>query len=215
MGKLPDGIFGGFTGKVGKLVGYNYGGEDMIRKRPKKRPEGSGTERQLAQREKFGLVMRFLTPIQEVVGEYFGKRNGTKSRFNLGVSYNLTHAVIDNPGGGFALDFAEVLISKGDLRPMENGQLEAMPDQVVDLTWTDNSGQGAATAEDLVVVVAYAPELDFFQIFNPATTRGEARTSLELLRNFSGEEVHIWTTMASEERKTASVSTYLGTVTVN
>lgn len=89
MGKIPDGIFGGFSGRVGRVVGYNWRGEDMLRKAPRKRSKGSATEKQLEQRERFALIMKFLSPIQDVVGLYFGHRHRSKSRFNLATGYNL------------------------------------------------------------------------------------------------------------------------------
>ena len=39
MGKLTDGVFGGFSGKVGRVVGYSIGGEDMLRKMPRKKSQ--------------------------------------------------------------------------------------------------------------------------------------------------------------------------------
>ena len=214
MGKIPDGIFGGFSGRVGRVVGYNWRGEGMLRKAPRKRPKNSGTEKQLEQREKFALVLKFLTPIQEVVGVYFGNKYRSRSRFNLATGYNLTHAVIDVPGGGFALDYSKVLISKGGLRGMESGTVAALPGRVLELNWTDNSGQGSAADDDLVLVVVYSANQELFQIFNPAALRNEATVQLNLPTYFSGEEVQVWGTIVSADRKAKAISSYMGTAIV-
>ncbi|MBK5214788.1 MAG: hypothetical protein JJE55_14140 [Flavobacteriaceae bacterium] len=214
MGKIPDGIFGGFSGRVGRVVGYNWRGEDLLRKAPRKRPKDSGTEKQLEQREKFALVMKFLTPIQDVVGVYFGNKYRSKSRFNLAVGYNLSYAIIDLVGGGFALDYSKVLLSKGGLRGMESGTVVAQPGRILELNWTDNSGQGSAAADDLVLAVVYSATQELFQIFDPAALRGEATIQLSMPTYFSGDEVQVWGTMVSADRKVAAISSYIGTAIV-
>lgn len=215
MGKLTDGVFGGFSGKVGKVVGYSIGGEELLRRVPRRNPNRVPTEKQLVQQIKFGLVMAFLLPIKEVVGEYFSQRNAAKSRFNLAVGYNLTNAVMDAGGGVFELDFNKVLVSKGDLRGMENGAVVAQPDHVLDLSWTDNSGQGSAAATDLLIAVIYSPEQNLFQMFNPAAaTRGDGSAQLAMPVYYSGNEVQVWASMISADKKTAANSSYLGNVTV-
>ena len=215
MGKLTDGVFGGFSGRVGKVVGYSIGGEELLRKAPKKKPNRKPTEKQLEQQKKFGLVMAFLLPIKEVVGEYFSQRHAATSRFNLAVGYNLTNAVIDAGGGVYELDFNKVLISKGDLRGMENGTVAAQANQVLDLSWTDNSGQGSAEATDLLLAVIYSPEKNLFQMFDPAAaTRGDGSAQLTLPAYYSGNEVAVWASMISADQKIAANSSYLGTVTV-
>src|SRR5690554_6945979 len=216
MGKLNDGIFGGFSGRVGRVVGYNIGGEDMIRKLPRKNPNREVTDKQREQREKFSLVMSYLLPIKEVVGAYFSRRIVAKSRFNLAVGYNLKNAVIQDEDNLFDLDFNKLLISKGDLRGIQDGAVQPQPDQVLQMSWTDNSGQGSAAATDLIVAVVYAPEQDLYHMFNPApTTRGEGSVALTLPAFFSGQEVHVWATMVSENKRVSANSSYLGQVTVN
>lgn len=214
MGKIPDGIFGGFSGRVGRVVGYNWRGEDMLRKAPRKRPKGSGTVKQLEQRDKFAMVMRFLTPIQEVVGQYFGNTYKSKSRFNLATSYNLTNGIIENPIGTFELDYPRILLTKGGLRGMESGSVQAKPARVLELTWTDNSGQGSAADDDLVLVVVYSPAQELFQIFDPAALRSEGTVDLVMPTYLSGDDVHVWGTMISADRKAKAISSYIGTATV-
>ncbi len=213
MGKIPGGIFGGFSGKVGDVVGYQWRGEDLLRKAPPKRPKGSGTAGQLMQRKKFALVIGFLNPIQEVVGVYYGNKYRSKSRFNLAMSYNLTNAVkeVDDD---FMMDYPKVLLTKGALRGMESGAVTAQPNRVLELTWTDNSGQGSAAADDLVLVVVYSPAQGLFQVFDPAALRNEATVALSMPTYFSGDEVEVWGSMVTADRKVAATSSYIGTATV-
>jgi hypothetical protein len=213
MGKIPDGIFGGFSGKVGKVVGYNWRGEDLLRRAPKKRPKGSGTEAQLKQRDKFALVMGFLNPLQEVVSKYYGQYQKAKSRFNLAMSYNLTNAVTEVVDG-FEMNYTKVLLTKGGLRGMESGAVVAQPGSILELNWTDNSGQGSAAADDLVLIVVYSPVQKLFQVFDPAALRSEATVQLTMPTYFSGEDVQVWGSMIAADRKVAATSSYIGTATV-
>lgn len=214
MGKLNDGVFGAFTGRVGNVVGYAWRGMDLIRKRPKRRSRNSATERQLEQRERFALAVKFLTPMKEVVGAHFGRPLKSKSRFNLAVSYNVVYGIIPVLGGGFTLDYPRVMISKGDLRGMESGAVTPLVGSVLQLDWTDNSGQGSAKDTDVMVAVMYSPDQELYQLFNPAALRGDASVSLTMPAYFSGKEVHVWTAMVSDDLKVASVSSYLGTAVV-
>jgi len=214
MGKLNDGLFGAFTGRIGNLVGYSLGGVDLVRKRPRRRSKNSATEKQLEQRERFALAIKFLTPITEVVGAYFGKRHKTKSRFNFAVSYNLEHSIVPSVGGGFEINYQKVMISKGDLRGVDSGMITSLPNQELKLDWTDNSGQGSAKDTDVMLVVLYSPGQDLFHIFNPAALRGQTTVTLTVPGFFRGDEVHIWVAMVTEDRKEASVSSYLGTADI-
>jgi hypothetical protein len=187
----------------------------LLRRAPKKRPKGSGTEKQLKQRDKFAMVMGFLTPIQDVVGVYFGNKYKSKSRFNLAMSYNLTNAVVEVPPSSFALDFPKVLLTKGGLRGMESGAVVVQPGRILELNWVDNSGQGSAAADDLVLVIVYSPVQELFQVYDPAALRGEATVQLTLPTYFSGDEVQVWASMISADRKVAAMSSYLGSAIVS
>lgn len=82
MGTYNKGILGAFSGKVGPVVGANWKGMDM-RSFPKK-TRRAPTENQLLQRLKFTAATRFLTPINSVVGRYFGNESGEKTKKKRG-----------------------------------------------------------------------------------------------------------------------------------
>lgn len=214
MGKLNDKIFESFSGRVGQIVGYKWRGINILRMRPVKKSKSKPSVRQLEQREKFGVVVGFLNPLKAVVGAYFREPDKSRSRFNLAVSYHLNHAVVPKPAGGFSLDYSRVLISMGELRCLEKATVLPQPGQILALSWTDNSAQGFAAANDLMVAVVHSPALHSSQIFNPAATRADAMAQLNLPAVYSGAEVHIWGTMVSADHQEAAISTYLGAVIV-
>lgn len=213
MGSYTKGILGPFRGKVGTVVGYTWRGKDFMRSLPKARTT-IATEKQLVQRAKFKTVIRFLTPIQEVVGAYFGKDQKTKSPFNLATGYHLEEALVAGPNNTWLIDYPKVLISRGNLRGIDTLGMAAGSTGLLKLTWEDNSGQGSATATDQLVVVVYAMEMDEFVLFNPIALRSEGEVTLTFPPYLSGSLAQVWATFITEDGKTAAISSYAGSETI-
>ncbi|WP_339703491.1 DUF6266 family protein [uncultured Marixanthomonas sp.] len=213
MAKFEKGILGGFSGKVGTVVGARWRGKNIMRSLPQ-RGDYTPSELQLQQRAKFKTVIQFLTPIQRIVGRFFGSEQGDKSPFNLATSYHLTEAVTPD-GDGYVMDYPKVLISRGDLRGLTDESITTDANQELILSWTDNSGQGNADAADKLIVVVYAPTLKLYQQFDPAGLRSNASTSINLPAYYSGVEVQVWATFVTADENLAAPSSYLGAVTVS
>ena len=213
MATFDKGILGGFSGKVGTVVGARWRGKNIMRSLPQ-RGDYTPSELQLQQRAKFKTVIRFLTPIQRIVAKFFGSEQGDKSPFNLATGYHLTEAVIPD-GDDYVMDYPKVLISRGDLRGLTDETLTAAANQELTLGWTDNSGQGNADANDKLVVVVYSPTANLYQQVDPAGVRSDASATLSLPAYYSGLEVQVWATFVTADEKLAATSSYLGAVTVS
>lgn len=212
MGHYNKGILGGFSGKVGTVVGVRWRGRNIMRSLPT-RGSYTPTAEQETQREKFTVVARFLQPIRNIVGKYYGLKQGDKSRYNLATSYYLREALV-LVGLQWTIDYAKAQISKGDLLGLEAPTLTPFPDQAVDMAWVDNSGQGFALPTDQLIVVAYSPDMDLFAEFENVATRSEELVALAIPSGFSGLEMEFWGTFISEDQKLAATSTYLGSVLI-
>lgn len=92
MATFNKGILGGFSGKVGTVVGANWRGKDIMRSLPKP-SQKEPTEKQLLQQARFKLAVAFLQPLKTILSEYFGSRSGVKSRVNLATSYTINEAI--------------------------------------------------------------------------------------------------------------------------
>ncbi|QQX76401.1 MULTISPECIES: DUF6266 family protein [Aequorivita] len=212
MGTYNKGILGPFRGKVGPVIGYSWRGKDLMRGLPKESTVAA-TKAQLEQRAKFGTVIKFLTPIKGILSAYFGKEQKAKSPFNLATGYHLNEALLPGPDDTWLIDYPKVLISRGDLRGVDNPQL-AVEGGLINLTWTDNSGLGSADATDLLIAVVYCTEMNEFVQFNPAATRADAVVQLAIPAYLSGSLAEVWVTFATAEGNLAAVSSYAGAVTV-
>ncbi|GAB7256494.1 DUF6266 family protein [uncultured Polaribacter sp.] len=212
MATFEKGILGGFSGKVGNVVGSRWRGKNVMRSLPQ-RGNYTATEKQVEQRQKFKTVIGFLSPIVEILNSYFGSAQGDRSRANLATSYHLKNAVINTPRGA-VMDYPKVLISKGDLRGIDGGAVAAAADQTLNFSWQDNSGQGKATATDTLMVVVYAPDLNLFYT-NTTVADRSATTAIVTLPNFMATfNVEIWASFSKPATNYAAISTYMGSVTV-
>jgi Family of unknown function (DUF6266) len=66
MATFEKGILGGFSGKIGTVVGGNWKGIDYMRSKANKRTF-IPSQKQLEQQLKFAVVMRFLQPISALL----------------------------------------------------------------------------------------------------------------------------------------------------
>ncbi len=213
MGSYSKGILGPFRGKVGAVIGYSWRGKDLMRGLPKESTT-TATAAQLEQRAKFSTVIKFLTPIKSILSAYFGKEQKAKSPFNLATGYHLNEALLPGPDDTWLIDYPKVLISRGDLRGVDNPAVAARGVGELELTWTDNSGQGSADATDVLVAVVYCTEMNEFVQFNPAATRADATTTLAIPAYLSGSLAEVWVTFVTANGNLAAISSYAGSVTV-
>ena len=213
MGSYRKGILGPFRGKVGHVIGYSWRGKDLMRGLPKEITTAA-TDKQLEQRAKFSTVVKFLTPIQEVISIYFGKGRKAKSPFNLAMGYHLNEALLPGPNGTWLIYFPKVLISRGPLRSAENAQVVAGAVNELNLTWLDNSGQGSAAATDQLIVVVYCTDMDEFLIFEPSVERSDAAAVLSIPPKLMGSLAEVWITFVTADQKMVAMSSYAGSATV-
>jgi Family of unknown function (DUF6266) len=212
MGTFSKGILGGFSGKVGNVVGARWRGKDILRSLPNKKAY-LPTLAQLEQRDRFKTVMLFLTPIKPILSAFFGKQQGDKSPFNLATGYHMKYALLPDGLDGYVIDFPKVLISKGDLRGIANGGV-APAGMSIEITWNDNSGQGNASATDELVVVAYCSALNLFETAYPAATRDLQTINMPIPAYLAGQQLQVWATFVTADNKLAATSTFLGDVTM-
>ena len=212
MATFNKGILGGFSGKVGTVVGANWRGKDIMRSLPKP-SQKEPTEKQLLQQARFKLAVAFLQPLKTILSEYFGSSSGVKSRVNLATSYTINEA-IQVVAGIPELIYNKVMITKGELTGFQNALLTPQARGVLDLEWEDNSAQGNASASDQINLVSYCKELNDFQIFEGIAIRSDLLASVTLPSFCIGKSIEVWAYLNTERQTFASNSFYLGEHTV-
>ncbi|WBV61107.1 DUF6266 family protein [Chryseobacterium camelliae] len=212
MARITKGILGGFSGKVGTIVGANWRGQDIIRSTPKpsSRPP---SDKQLLQQTKFKLVIGFLQPVKNIQAKYFGSGSGSKSRVNIAVSYTISEAV-QMTGDIPELIYSKVLMTKGDLAGFQSVTATPQSGQVISLSWEDNSQQGNATSTDKANIICYCEELRTYEIFESVAERSVTAANITLPPSYAGKEVQVWAFFHNAKETLACNSAYLGNLTV-
>jgi hypothetical protein len=212
MARITKGILGGFSGKVGTIVGASWRGQDIIRSTPKPSSKPP-SEKQALQQMKFKLVIGFLQPVKNIQTKYFGSGSGSKSRVNMAVSYTISEAIqmiADVP----ELVYNKVLITKGDLAGFQNVTAVPQAGNMLKLTWEDNSVQGNASPTDKANAVCHCKELGTFEIFESVAERTALTADITLPNYYSGKEIQVWAFFNDAKEKLACNSSYLGVFTV-
>lgn len=210
MGKYNNGILGPFSGKIGAVVGSSYRGVPLMRSRPRttKRPP---TENQKLQRQKFAVVVKFLTPLKPITSRYFGTEAGTSSRTSRAISYHLKEALFQD-GTTTTLLFDKVQLSSGSLPSVLGLTVQPEAGRTLRFSWQDNSGQATARPTDRLVVAVHDAVNERSQVFLEAGTRQQGEAVVVLSEEFTDSRVHCWIAFASAGDKVCSTGVYLGEV---
>ena len=149
MGKISKGILGGFSGKVGTVIGASWRGIHYMRSIPQS-VRNPRTDGQRSQRNKFSLVVAFLKPLNSLLRTGFKNYANRQSPFNAATSFMLANA-ITGEYPNYEIDASKVLVSRGSLTPALNASAKVENDNLI-VTWSDNSNVGDAQPSDRVLI---------------------------------------------------------------
>jgi hypothetical protein len=212
MGKINQGILGGVSGQVGNVIGGTWKGIDYLRIKPSS-VANPRTEGQVDQRSKFSTVLRFLQPMTDFLRVGFKLYANKMTQFNAAMSYNLNNA-ITGAYPNFMIDYANALVTRGNLTGAAGGAASSPSAGDVEATWTDNSGSGSALATDkaLIALLNTTRGEAVFTTSGPARSAGSA--TIPVPSEYSGEDVEVFLGFVSEDGTKVANSVYLGSVTV-
>jgi hypothetical protein len=212
MAKLKQGILGGFSGKVGNVVGGSWNGIDYMRAKPANVKDPK-TEAQMAQRMKFRVMMRFLRKVKPIIQRGFQAGSQRMSAVNRASSYNLKNA-ISGSYPDLEIDYPNLLVTRGDLMPADNVTAESSVATELHLQWNDNSGLGSAQPDDVGLLLVYVPEIEQPLLVMDQFERQDEDFVLDLPTSLAGKEVQTYLGWVSADGTEASDSQYLGPITV-
>jgi hypothetical protein len=212
MGKINQGILGGFTGKVGNVIGGNWKGIDYMRVKPAN-VANPRTDDQLDQRSRFVTVLQFLQPMKDFIKVGFKKYAIKMTEFNSAMSYNLNNAVTGTYPN-FSIDFANALVSRGALAGSLNGTASSATAGNVSFTWDDNSGDGNAKATDTALLLVYNPTKKEAIFITEGVVRTAESQNLAVPDSYSGDTVHAFMGFITADGKEISNSKYVGSLIV-
>lgn len=205
MAKQSDGYLGGFSGKLGPVVGYKWNGKWCLRAHnPMVR--NPRTAAQTEHRELFKQEVQLAAKMRWAVTKSMTAlaREAGMTSYNLFVKLNQpAFGAVD---GQLAVDYSALRLSVGDVAPVELTEMTRTMDNV--LTVRYSAGRG--NRFDHVYLYAYVPDRGQGYLSAPAY-RGDKRIAVALPDYYAGHEAQVYLMVASEDGRW-SESLYCGAI---
>jgi len=186
MGIIKQGILGGFSGKVGSVIGTSWKGKAVIKARPLSVANPQTTAQQ-AQRGAMSAIVATTRVLQAaLIQPLWNPQAVGMSGYNLFVKTNIdkfTTAGLTIP--------ATLLVSSGTLlgATLATSVTDAS-DSETTLTWVDNTGQSDALGTDVAVGVTYNATLDLWKVSDDSATRADETLVIADVDTVNGNTVH-------------------------
>lgn len=196
MGKIKRGILGGFTGRVGTVVGSTWKDVSYMRALALS-VNNPRTPKQQAQRSKLSVSMAFLRAIVPYVRVGYRSLARQCTAFNAAMSYIMRHAI-----GGEApqleVDYLRALVARGTLMPVFDATA-TLADGTLTFAWKDNSFMGDALPGDLAMPLVFNKKRGEAVYDLDAATRADATLQLELPEGWADEPLAVYLAFRSED----------------
>jgi len=168
MGKIKSGILGGFSGKVGPVVGGSWKGINYVRSSPVS-VANPNTVAQAGQRTKFSSIVEIAKALLgTIIQPYWNPIAQKMSGFNDFMKSNIDAAIA---AGG--VTWANLKITRGALQPV--AAITCVSDDSANshvISWVNNAGTGNALAGDVTIAAIYNSTQDYWIPSVGAQSRG-------------------------------------------
>lgn len=210
MARLHNGINGSASGRIGDLIFSSNKGVAYVKRAPKpslKKP----SEKQQIQREKFGMVMRFLSPLGSILNESYRKINPKLSGLNCATKQILSEATAGD-GPNLKIDFSKVSLIRGSLASPRLEMVYMEESNELLMSWPCAMNFNSFLNDELFALIYYpSPQPNWHEI-KTGILRAEQGGVIKLPNHLAGREIHIWLAYRSEMMDSFSESVYMGQV---
>ena len=203
MGIINQGILGGFSGKVGPIVGFRWKSNYYIRARAAK-VSNPRTPKHQEQRGKFATAFSFLKTIKPFIRIGYKEFTQDKSAFNAAMSYTLKRAVTGS-GKEIRIDFDRALVSMGTLMPIFKGTATQNGNKMY-FNWQDNSGMGNAEDTDIAMLLVYNKDKETAVYDTKTALRSSQHAELQLPSDWQDDELIAYLSFCSADGNTIANS---------
>ncbi len=197
----------GLSGKIGPVIAYvTKDGKQAFRSYTK--PNNPQTPKQIAQRAKFALANKALSPLNKIIKRgHAGDKNAYRTL--VGKAY---HEAVKGEYPNYSFDYSNVRIASGKLPlPARIGlQLDPLTRTAV-LDWEPQAA-GASPAgsdDDSVRIVCFNTDRPQEVELRNGGTRSAGRAQVELPEGWKPGSTHFWVYLTSHDLKYSSDSVYL------
>ncbi len=208
MAKQMAGILGGYSGKVGPVVGYVWNGKPCVRACPQwvKNPR---TAAQMEHRKMFKQEVQLAAKMSWAVGTTMrdeARANGMTA-YNLFVKLN-QHA-FEMEDERLTVDYSSLILSVGNVASVSLKSMEWTSDNVLDVRYE----RGTGSSFDHVYLYAYIPDLEQGFLAAPAYRR-DKRVALALPDYYAGHTAHVYLMVQTADGRWSN-SIYAGEIALD
>jgi len=210
MGRLINGLFGGFHGRVGNLVGYTLKGKHVIRMIGKSNKPLTAARK--ANCEKMKVVNEILKPsIQAIRAGFRLAVVGTdKNEYNEAVSYNKKNA-LQGAYPNISLDYTKVLMSMGSLPVAVNPSISQNGREIT-FNWEISASPASEYHTDRAMLVIYFPDIKETCCNLIGSKRVEGKDVLVISHEHVNERMEAYISFMKDDGKKISNSAYAGSL---
>jgi len=205
MARIKNGILGGFSGKLGPVVGYGVGKKSFIRTLPN--VPKKFTAKELLNQKKFKLVSDYLNPFSPLlkVGfkNYFTETGGLRAA----ISYTYKNALLLQDDA-WKIDPALIKISGGELPQAIAPTVALSMANTLTISWKN---KGRSNLNDQLILLVYDTEKSYaMTMIYDGPLRHTGQVELKLPKRLQKRSLDIYIGFIAADRSIQSDSQYLG-----
>ncbi len=211
MAKLKESVIGVLIGQIGQVVGSTWKGISVLRVLPAS-VANPQTDKQMTQRQKWAVTMKFLQPMSEFLQIGFKSYAIEMTGINAAMSWNIKNA-LTGTYPNIAVDYPNALVARGNLAGSLNAVASSTVAGTVKYDWDDNTGEIGASATDKTLLVVYNPVQNQAVTNDQLAERADGTQTVTVPSSFSGDLVQCYMAFISETGEVSN-SSFAGAVTV-
>lgn len=211
MGKIYDSLLSGTSGRTGRIVVANMFGNEFTKIRPRKRTSAPTPKQQLIQ-HRMRKCAEFMQSYRGYACDFFGRRVGMKSCYNLAMTNLMTNFVIDFVAGTITPHYHSISFSRGALLTPVPLNLTLPTPETLTVTWQDNSAGNPDRETDWVQILIAAKDEPLTTFIENAAQRTAGTYTANLPVQMVGKDLYIWLAFRDTLGEEVSNSVYAGTI---
>lgn len=210
MGSLKNGLFGGFHGRVGNLVGYVLNGKSIVRTIGKSNKPLSPAR--MINCNRMTIVNKFLKPIHQFIKLGFQLKvvDTDRNYYNEAVSYHKKHAITGEYPNA-SLDYSKAMLSMGSLLTAEKPQITRIGDEI-EFSWAFSERVSGENRNDRAMLLIYFPDSEEEKHILSGARRSEGKDRLYVGSRLADQRMEAYISFIKDDGSEISDSVYVGSI---
>jgi hypothetical protein len=216
MARIKNGILGPIVGSIANVTGCVRLGVPVLKKKIQPTVVSKNrTEKQKGVTTRFQLAMEFIKPVTPFINVGFSlNRAPGQTAHNVAVSKILSQGV----KGEFPemkLDFANILVTHGELPPAENPKVEFVNGTLLRFSWDFDPQDFSDRKRDQVMLLAYSPETKAAYYLKSGKRRLDKEEFLQIYTELENQTFETYISFIADDRQMIANSSYTGKINMS